>query len=180
MDSLKGSNTEKNLYKTFAGESRARNKYTFYGEKAKCEGYEWICEVFNETGNNEKAHAREVFNKYLKLLGNTECNLRDAVMGETEETKKIYKDFEEEAKKEGFMEIAHFFKELREVEEHHEERYKDLLDRMENGTLYKRDKEEKWQCMNCGYIHEGKEAPEKCPLCKFPQGYFKIACEDYK
>ena len=100
-------------------------------------------------------------------------------MGELDENKKIYKDFEQEAEREGFMEIAHFFKELREVEEHHAERFEEILDKLEDGTLYKRDEVEKWQCLNCGYIHEGKEAPERCPLCKFPRGYFKIACEEY-
>ncbi|AWZ47807.1 rubrerythrin family protein [Hathewaya limosa] len=180
MKCLKGTKTEKNLYKTFTGESRARNKYTFYEEKARCEGNQYVAEIFAETADNEKAHAREVFCRYLGLLGDSKSNLRDAIMGEMMENKEIYRQFEEEAKKEGFPEIADFFKELREVEENHAKRYATILKRLDNGTLYKRDKIVKWQCMNCGYIYEGKEAPEKCPLCKYPRGYFKIYCEDYK
>lgn len=177
---LKGSKTEKNLYRTFSGESRARTKYTLYGEKARMEGYQYIGSIFDETSYNEMAHAREVLNRYLKLLGDTKANLKDAIMGESLENKKIYVQFAEEAKEEGFDNIAEFFKELTEVEEHHEKRFEEILKRLEDGTLYRREKDAKWQCMNCGYIHEGKEAPMICPLCKYPQGYFKIACEDEK
>lgn len=177
---LKGSKTEKNLYRTFSGESRARNKYTFYGEKARAQGYQYIGEVFDETAYNEMAHAREVYNRYLKLVGDTKENLKDAIIGEAMENQKIYVQFEKEAREEGFNDIADFFKELTEVEEIHENRFKQILCRLDNDTLYKRNKEVKWQCMNCGYIHIGKEAPMSCPLCKFPRGYFKIACEDYK
>ncbi|MCM1990680.1 rubrerythrin [Oceanirhabdus seepicola] len=177
---LKGSKTEKNLLKTFAGESRARNKYTFYAKKAKDEGYEYIASIFEETGENEKAHAREVFNRYLKLVGSTEDNLKDAAEGEAFESSKLYKQFEEEARRECFYEIADFYKELQEVEETHNQRYMDILRNLEQGKMFKRDKEVEWQCMNCGYIHTGKEAPKQCPLCKYQQSYFKIKCEDYK
>lgn len=180
MKNIKGSKTERNLLMTFAGESRARNKYDLYAEKAIGEGQHWIANVFMETAKNEFAHGREVFNKYLGKMETTEKNLMKAAMGEAEEADKIYKEFEEIARCEGYLEIADFFKELREVEENHEKRFMELYERLKNGTLYKRDKEEKWECLNCGYIHLGKEAPMVCPLCKYPRGYFKIHCENYK
>ena len=176
---LKDSQTLKNLLKTFTGESRARNKYTLYAEVARKEGYEDIAAIFEETAHNELAHAREVFNKYLKINGTTLENLRDAAAGESAEYKKIYKEFEEIARKEGFNEIADFYKELREVEENHEERFSDLADKMEKGMIFKSDNPIKWQCMNCGYIHEGIEAPLVCPLCKYPVSYFKPHCNVY-
>lgn len=174
---LKGSKTEKNLYRTFAGESRARNKYNLYAEKARKDGYQWVGEIFDTTAHNEFAHAREVYNKYLCLLGTTKENLIDAIMGETEEYKVLYKKFEMEAREEGFMDIADFYKELREVEEHHEERFKNLFDKLEDGTMFKGPEESKWICMNCGYVHEGMDAPLVCPLCKYPRAYFKPYCE---
>lgn len=174
---IKGSETEKNLLKTFAGESRARNKYNFYGEKAREEGYQWIAAIFDETACNEYAHAREVFRRYLGLVKSTAHNLMDAIMGETEEAKKLYKEFEETARCEGFDEIADFYKDLREVEESHSERFKALYEKVTTGTVFKSDKESLWKCMNCGYIYEGDEAPEHCPLCKFPRAYFKPYCE---
>lgn len=177
---LKGSNTEKNLLKTFAGESRARNKYTFYGEKARIQGYEYIASVFYETSENEKAHAREVFGRYLKKVNDTSENLLDAAEGEAMESKRIYKKFEEEARAEGFGEIADFYKELSEVEENHMNRFRIIKENLDKGDAFRRDEVVLWECMNCGYIHEGKEAPRICPLCKFPRGYFKIYCEDYK
>lgn len=174
---LKGSKTEKNLIKTFAGESRARNKYDLFAEKAEKEGLYWIANVFRETACNEFAHARESFARYLGMVGTTESNLLNSLMGESEEAEMIYKEFENEARKEGFNEIADFYKELQEVEESHAKRFKALLDELRKGTLYKREKSTLWKCSNCGYIHEGKEAPEKCPLCKFPKGYFEEYCE---
>lgn len=177
---LKGSETEKNLLKTFAGESRARNKYTFYAEKARMEGYEYIASIFLATAENEKAHAREVFRRYLCMVKNTEDNLKDAIEGETEEFRRLYREFEETARREGFNEIADFYKELREVEENHSNRYGTILKNVEEGKIFKKDNEVKWQCMNCGYIHIGKEAPSVCPLCKFPRAYFKVYCENYK
>lgn len=170
---LKGSKTERCLYKTFAGESRARNKYSFYAEHARCEGYRWVGEIFDETADNEKAHAREVYNRFLKKVSSTEENLIDAVMGETDESKKIYKEFEEIARNEGFIEIADFYKELQEVEEFHGERFLKLANDIKEDTIFKSDEVSLWQCMNCGYIHEGKKAPTACPLCKYPTSYFK-------
>ncbi|MBU3127011.1 rubrerythrin family protein [Clostridium tagluense] len=177
---LNDSKTEKNLLKTFAGESRARNKYTFYAEKAEKEGYEYVASIFEATANNEKAHAREVFNRFLKMNKSTAENLMDAAKGESFESNKLYKQFEKEAREEGFMEIADFYKELQEVEESHEMRYMKIYENLVSGMMFKRNNEVKWQCMNCGYIHIGKEAPLFCPLCKFPRAYFKIYCEDYK
>jgi len=177
---LNGSKTERNLLSTFAGESRARNKYTFYAEKAEKEGYEYIASIFEATANNEKAHAREVFNKFLKMNKTTADNLLDSAKGEAHESSTLYKQFENEATVEGFMEIANFYKELREVEENHEMRFLKIHENLEAGLMFKRNYDAKWQCMNCGYIHIGKEAPDFCPLCKFPKAYFKIYCDDYK
>ena len=177
---LKGTNTEKNLLKTFAGESRARNKYTLYAEKAKKEGYEFVASVFEATAYNELAHAREVFNRFLMMNKNTAENLMDAAAGEALESSNLYKRFEKEARYEGFIEIADFYKELQEVEESHEIRFVKIHENLMAGMMFKRNNEVKWQCMNCGYIHIGTEAPVVCPLCKYPRAYFKIYCEDYK
>ncbi|MEF9934025.1 MAG: ferritin family protein [Clostridium sp.] len=177
---LKGTKTEQNLYKTFAGESRARNKYTFFCEKARRQGYQYIASVFAETAQNELAHSRRVFNDFLNLNKSTEENLLDAAMGEAFETEKLYKEFEETARTEGYPDIADFYKELREVEEAHKDRFMDILKKLKEGKAFRRDIPVKWCCMNCGYEHDGKEAPSPCPLCKFPQGYFKVCCEDYK
>jgi len=177
---LRGSRTEKNLLKTFAGESRARNKYTFYADKAEKEGYEYISSIFIETAGNELAHAREVFRRYLGLVGSTKENLRNAAEAEAMESSNLYKEFEKTALEEGLIEIAGFYKELSEVEESHLIRFRAIRENLINSEEFERDKEVIWQCMNCGYIHIGKKAPEKCPLCKYPQAYFKIKCEDYK
>lgn len=177
---LKGSKTEQNLLKTFAGESRARNKYTFYGEKARAEGYQYIGSIFDVTSENEKAHAREAFGRYLGMIKCTSDNLKDAAEGEAFESENLYKQFEKEAREEGFIEIADFYKELTEVEESHMKRFMEIKRNLDDGMAFKRDIPVKWQCMNCGYIHIGKEAPKFCPLCKYPQSYFKIYCEDYK
>lgn len=174
---LKGSKTEKNLYRTFAGESRAATKYTLFAEKAKQEGYQWVAQIFSETALNELAHARRTYGQFLKQVKSTSDNLLDAVLGETEEYKEIYKKFESEAKEEGFDDIAAFFKELREVEEAHAVRYKKLYDKLQDGTMFKGPTNSKWCCMNCGYIHEGPEAPVVCPLCKYPRAYYRPCCE---
>lgn len=174
---LKGSQTEKNLYKTFAGECRATVKYMLYAERAREEGYRWLGEVFDETALNELAHAREVLKTFLGLVGTTLDNLRDAVSGETNEYEDIYKDFEETAKKEGFNNIASFYKELREVEENHAKNFDDLVNKLQEGNIFKGPEGSKWYCKNCGYIYEGAEAPAVCPLCKYPRGYFKRYCE---
>lgn len=170
---IKGSKTEINLYKTFAGESRARNKYNFYAEKAREEGYRWVGEIFDETAHNEMAHARESYKRYLKQVGNTCENLEDAIMGEVAESKKIYKEFEETARCEGFDEIADYYKDLQEVEESHGNRFKMLAKMLKEDTMFKDSDNDMWKCMNCGYIYEGDEAPKRCPLCKYPRSYFK-------
>ena len=174
---LKGSKTEKNLYRTLAGESKARTLYTLFGEKARKDGYQWVGQIFDETAGNELAHARKVYNSFLNLLGDTKENLKEAFTGESNEYKDIYKGFEETAREEGFDNIADFYKELREVEESHSNRYKDLYNRIETGTMFKGNDESIWVCMNCGYIHEGAEAPLICPLCSYPRAYFKPYCE---
>lgn len=174
---LYGSETVKNLLKTFAGESRARNKYNFYAEKAREEGYQYIASVFDETAANEYAHAREVYARYLGMVSSTEENLLDAMKGETEEFTKLYKEFEETARNEGFNQIADFYKELREVEEAHDKKFKELYEKIQNNTVFKGGADSLWKCMNCGYIYEGEEVPMVCPLCKFPRAYFKPYCD---
>ena len=173
---LKGSKTERNLYKTFAAESRANTKYSLYAEKAKKEGYRWVAEVFDEIASNEKAHAREAFKRYLNKIGDTQENLKDAIKGEIKESTKIYKEFEEVARKEGFIQIANFYRELQEVEAEHAKRFSTLEDKIKNDTMFKSLDNSLWQCMNCGYIYEGKEAPVRCPVCKYPREYFKQYC----
>lgn len=177
MKSLKGSQTEKNLYKTFAGECRARTKYNLFAEEAREEEQHWIADIFDETAKNEYAHAREVFRRFLGNVGDVAENLMVAAMGESDEFKEIYKEFEETARSEGYEEIADFYKELREVEEYHNERYMDFYDKIQSKSLYSSKEPVKWVCTNCGYIHEGKEAPISCPLCRFPQGYFRLLNE---
>lgn len=174
---FKGSKTEQNLYKTFAGESRARTKYNLFAEKARLDGYQWVGEIFDETAGNELAHAREVYGSFLKNIGCTKDNLLDCIIGETDEYKNVYKKFEEEARSEGFNDIADFYKELAETEENHAKRFKALYDKIEDGTMFRGPKGSLWVCMNCGYIHEGEEAPLVCPLCKYPRAYFKPYCK---
>lgn len=174
---LKGSKTEQNLFRTFAGEARARTKYNLYAERARLDGYQWVAEIFDETAHNELAHAREVLGRHLNLIGCTENNLLDSILGETSEVEDIYKRFEEEARAEGFNEIAGFYKELREVEEGHERRFRALYDKIKDGTMFKGPEGSMWICMNCGYIHEGEEAPLVCPLCRYPRAYFKPYCK---
>ena len=175
--------THENILKAIAGESMARNKYTYYAEIAMKEGLVWIARVFEETADNERAHAQEELEKLrektemtntydIHPLGTTLENLRNAAAGEKYEWGTMYPDFEKMAREEGEEEIATLFKEIGEVEEKHEERYNILADKLENGTLYKSETEMEWKCLNCGYIHRGKEAPKKCPLCQKPQGYY--------
>jgi len=191
MGKLKGSETEKNLLKAFAGESQARNRYTFFASEAKKEGFEQISAIFLETAENEKEHAK-IFFKFLEgrdveitatypagKIGNTGENLLAAANGEKAEWGKIYPEFEKIAGKEGFGEIAKSFKEIAEVEKRHEERYKKLLENVKTRKVFKKDKVIKWKCRNCGYIHEGKEAPEFCPACKHPQAYYEVLEENY-
>ena len=177
---FKGSRTEANLMAAFAGESQARNKYTFYAAKAKKEGYEQIASIFEETANNEKEHAKLWF-KYLKggAIGATTENLKDAAAGENYEWTEMYKGFAEVAEQEGFTEIANTMRLIAEVEKSHEERYRKLIQNLEKNIVFKADEETVWVCRNCGYIYIGKEAPEVCPACKHPQSYFERKAENY-
>ena len=191
MASLKGSRTEKNLLKSFAGESQARNRYTFFASAARKEGYVQIQRIFEETAANEKEHA-EVFFKHLEggeveitaaypagKIGTTEENLLAAAEGELMEWGTLYPDFAKVAKEEGFLDVAESFEEIAEVEEEHEKRYRKLLENVKSGTVFKRDEEVEWHCLNCGYIHHGKEAPEICPACQHPQSYYELHVPNY-
>lgn len=177
---LKGSQTEKNLKKTFSGESKATTKYKLYAEKAREEGYKYIGDVFDETASNELAHAREVYGEYLCQVKSTEDNLMNSFMGESAEATKIYKDYELVARNEGFDKIADFYKELSEVEAEHDIRFRKLYNGLLTDTLYTGTKNDLWKCTNCGYIHEGASAPLQCPLCHFPQGWFMPYCSTSK
>lgn len=191
MKTLKGTQTEKNLLKSFAGESQARSRYVFFASVAKKEGFEQISAIFLETAGNEKEHA-EVFFKHLEggdveihasypagKIGTTAENLLAAAEGEKLEWGTLYPNFEETSRKEGFEEIADSFKEISEVEKNHEKRYRKLLENVKNNNVFKRDKVVKWKCRNCGYIHEGKEAPKECPACKHAQSYYELFIENY-
>jgi rubrerythrin len=175
---LKGSKTEQNLHTAFAGESQARNKYTYFAAVAKEEGFEQIASIFLETAENEREHAKREF-EFLKGIGNTKANLQAAADGEHYEWTDMYTGFEKVAREEGFTEIAGFFREVAEVEEAHEKRYLTLLRNLKEGKIFKKDNKVRWKCRNCGYIHEGTEAPEKCPACGFPQSYYEIMVENY-
>ena len=175
---LKGSRTEQNLLAAFAGESQARNKYTYFAKVAKEEGFEQIAGIFLETAENEREHAKREFD-FLKGIGDTKENLKAAAEGEHYEWTQMYPEFEKVASDEGFSEIADFFKEVGEVEEEHEKRYLALLQNLEEGKVFKKDEVVRWKCRNCGYIHEGTEAPEECPACGFPQSYYEIMVENY-
>lgn len=175
---LKGSSTEKNLMTAFAGESEARNKYTYYASAARKEGYEQIANIFIETADNEKEHAKRLF-KFLNGIGDTKANLKDAAKGENYEYTKMYVDFEKIARDEGFTEIADVFREIGEVEEQHEKRFLKLLDNVKNNSVFKKDQPVRWKCLNCGYIHEGDEAPELCPACAHPRAYYEVFVETY-
>jgi len=191
MKSVKGTRTEQNLLKAFAGEGQARNRYTYFASAAKEEGFEQIAAIFLETADNEKEHA-EVFFKYLEggpleitatypagKIGTTAENLLAAAEGEHEEWAVLYAEFAQVAKEEGFDDIAESFTEIAEVEEQHEIRYRKLLDNVKNGRVFARETAVKWHCRNCGYIHEGPTAPEICPACKHPQAYYELWVEAY-
>lgn len=175
---MKGSKTEQNLWTAFAGESQARNKYTYFASVAKKEGYEQIWGLFLETADNEKEHAKQIF-KFLQGIGDTRANLQTAIDGENHEHTQMYPEFERVAREEGFTEIADFFKEVAEVEEHHEKRYRALLKNIAEGKVFKKDSVVQWKCRNCGYIHEGTEAPQICPACAHPQNFYELLCENY-
>lgn len=191
MKSLKGTQTEKNLLAAFAGESQARNRYSYFASQAKKEGYEQIAALFLETAENEKEHAK-VFFKYLQggmaeitamypagVIGTTEENLKEAAEGEKAEWGTIYPDFAQTAEKEGFADVACSFRNIAKVEAHHEKRYRALQANVVKKQVFKKDKVVRWKCRNCGYVHEGTEAPNKCPACQHPQSYFEIKEENY-
>ena len=190
-DSIKGTKTEQNLLKSFAGESQARSRYTFFASVAKKEGYEQIAGVFMETAEQEKEHAKKFF-KYLEggmveitasypagIISTTAENLKAAADGENEEWADLYPEFAQIAQEEGFPQIANTFRQIAKVEAEHEARYRKLLERVETGKVFERDEEIEWQCRNCGYVLKGKKAPMKCPACEHPQAYFEPKKNNY-
>lgn len=177
---LKGSKTESNLLAAFAGESQARNKYSYYASKAKKDGYEQIAAIFEETANNEKEHAKIWFKKlHDGAVPDTITNLKDAASGENYEWTEMYKEFAETAKEEGFDDIAKLFEMVGEIEKHHEERFKVLLDNINNNIVFERNEERVWICRNCGHVYYGKNAPDVCPVCDHPQSYMELKAENY-
>jgi rubrerythrin len=180
MPELKGSKTEQNLWTAFAGESQARNKYSYFASKAKKDGYVQIANIFEETAANEKEHAKIWF-KLLHdgVVPETSENLVDAIKGEDYETTEMYVKFAAEAREEGFDEIADLFDKVGKIEENHEKRFQAIKERLEAGMVFKRDGVSVWKCRNCGYIHIGDKAPEECPVCKHPQAYFEVNAENY-
>ena len=180
MKDLKGTKTEANLMAAFAGESEARNKYTYYASKAKKDGYVQIAQIFEETAANEKEHAKIWF-KILHdgAVPGTLDNLKDAAAGENYEWTNMYPEFAKVAKEEGFDKIALLFEMVANIEKEHEERYKKLLANVEKGLVFSKDGDVVWVCANCGHIHIGKDAPEVCPVCEHPQSYFQVKAENY-
>lgn len=191
MKSIKGSQTEKNLLKAFAGESQARMRYNYFASVAKKEGFEQISAIFTETADNEKEHAK-VFFKFLEggpleitvtypagKIGTTAENLLAAADGEKEEWGSLYPEFAKIAKEEGFEDVAYSFREIAEVEEQHEKRYRKLLENVNGHRVFNKDGKVYWKCRNCGYVHEGVDAPEICPACKHPQAYYEVLSENY-
>ena len=178
MAELKGSKTEQNLWTAFAGESQARNKYTYFASKAKKDGYVQIAKIFEETAANEKEHA-EIWFKLLSGIGTTAENLEAAAQGENYEWTEMYATMAKEAREEGFDHIAFLFEEVAKIEKEHEDRYRRLLANVEGGLVFSRDGEMIWQCSNCGHIHVGKQAPEMCPVCAHPKAYFQLKAENY-
>jgi rubrerythrin len=189
--SIKGTKTEKNLLASFAGESQARNRYTFFASAAKKEGLEQISRIFLETAENEKEHAK-VFFKYLEggeveitaaypagIIGDTKSNLEAAAAGENMEWTTLYAEAAKVAKKEGFPEVARSFEQISKVEKFHESRYRKLVANIAKGDIFKKKAKTNWHCINCGYVHEGPEAPKECPACKHPQSYYEVLAENY-
>lgn len=173
-----GPKTTKNLQDAFAGESMARNKYTYYASVARKAGYEQIADLFEETAANEKEHAK-LWAKQLELIGETEANLLAAAEGESYENTTMYPNMEKDAIEEGHGEVARLFKEVAEVERAHEARYRKLLANVKNGEVFKKPEIKRWKCANCGHIHEGFEAPKVCPACSHSQAYFEVMVENY-
>ena len=177
---LKGSKTEANLWKAFAGESEARNKYTYFASKAKKDGYEQIAAIFEETAQNEKEHAKLWFKELMGgEIKSTEENLQMAADGENYEWTDMYVEFARVAKEEGFNRIAYLFEEVGKIEKEHEERYRKLLDNVKGELVFSKDGDRIWKCRNCGHIVIGKNAPKVCPVCNHPQSYFEIKAENY-
>lgn len=189
--SIKGSKTERNLLAAFAGESQARNRYTYFASAARKEGYEQIANIFTETAENEKEHAK-VFFKYLEggdaeitatypagAIKDTKSNLEEAAAGENMEWTTIYQDFSKVAADEGFSEIARSFEQVAKVEKFHEARYRKLINNIANSEVFKKKQPVKWHCINCGYIFEGKDAPAECPACKHPRSFYELLAENY-
>jgi rubrerythrin len=189
--SIKGTKTEKNLLKSFAGESQARNRYTYFASAARKEGYEQIANIFTETAENEKEHAK-VFFKYLEggdveitasypagIIKDTKTNLEEAAAGENIEWTVLYSDFSLVAKGEGLPEISRSFEEIAKVERFHESRYRRLINNIANKEVFKKKASVKWHCINCGYIAEGNEAPKECPACRHPQSYYEVLAENF-
>ena len=179
MSNLKGTKTEANLMTAFAGESQARNKYTYYASKARKDGYVQIAEIFEETAANEKEHAKIWFKLLHDGIPSTPENLADAAAGENYEWTDMYATFAKEAREEGFDRIAYLFESVGAIEKEHEERYRKLLANIEGGLVFSRDGDMMWQCSNCGHIHIGKTAPEICPVCYHPQAYFQLRAQNY-
>lgn len=176
---LKGSKTEKNLMAAFAGESQARNKYSYYASKAKSEGFVQIAQIFEETAANEKEHAKIWFKLLHDGMPSTEENLKDAASGENYEWTDMYATFAKDARQEGFDDIATLFEGVAKIEKEHEERYLALLNNIKNGKVFSKDEDVKWKCANCGHTLTGKDAPEICPVCAHPKAYFKLETRDY-
>ena len=188
---LKGTQTEKNLMLAFAGESQARNRYTYYSAKARKEGYRQISEIFEETANQEREHAKRLF-KFMRggvveitdayplgIIGETIDNLRSAASGENHEWTEMYPTFAKTARAEGFEEIAQVFEAIAVAEKQHEKRYLDLAANIEKGTVFKKERPVVWRCLNCGYLHEGAEAPDVCPACAHPRAHFEVLGENW-
>ncbi len=178
MSKYAGTQTEKNLQTAFAGESQARNKYTFFASAAKKEGYEQLAEIFLKTAENEKEHAK-MWLKELSGIGNTTDNLETAATGENYEWTDMYAKFAEVAEQEGFSVLAHKFRMVADIEKRHEERYRALLKNLEIGEVFKKSEVKVWECRNCGHIVVGLEAPEMCPVCAHPQSYFEVCAKNY-
>ncbi len=179
MNNLKGTKTEANLMAAFAGESQARNKYTYYASKAKKEGYEQIADIFLQTAENEKEHAKIWFKLLHEGMPGTMENLKDAAMGENYEWTTMYDEFAKTAKEEGLDHIAKLFSKVGRIEKEHEERYKKLLSNLESEKVFVKDTQTTWKCRNCGHIHVGTKAPEICPVCDHPKAYFEVTIENY-
>jgi rubrerythrin len=178
MADIKGTKTEKNLQEAFAGESQARNKYTYYASVAKKEGFEQLAEIFQETADNEKEHAK-LHLRALMGIESTIANLKAAASGENAEWTAMYPRMAQEAREEGFADLAYMFEAIGAIEKAHQERYQQILKAIEDGTVFKKSAPVLWKCRNCGHLHEGADAPQLCPVCKHPQGFFEVKACNY-